>query len=178
VRFGWQQPIFFNYGLGGNVVIRNNMVYVDDRPYSTVAQYFQEATAIVGSVPRLDEQQAQQIEWMPLGVFAITSENVNASNTYLQLAVSKDGMIAGTYYNESTGAMHPIEGMVDERTQRAAWRAADGTNANIVMETGIFDLTQDEATALVHFGPDDTQVVVLVRLEEPQEQEGGAGQNL
>ncbi len=97
------------------------------------------------------------MEWMPLGVFALTAEGVNASSMYLQLAVSKEGVIAGTFYNESTGATHPVEGMVDEKTQRAVWKAADGTNANIVMETGLYNLTQDQAEVLVHFGPEKTQ---------------------
>ncbi len=150
------------------------MVYIDNRQYISTAQFFEQAAAIAASVPQLDEPQAEKVEWMPLGVFAITAENVNASSMFLQLAVSRDGMIAGTYYNETTGTVHPVEGMVDEKTQRAAWRAADGTNPNLVMETGIFNLTQDEATALVHFGPDETQTVLLVRLDEQEQPEGTA----
>ena len=121
-----------------------------------------------------DDEQAAEMEWMPLGVFAITAEGVNASSMYLQLAISKEGVIAGTFYNESTGATHPVEGMVDEKTQRAAWKAADGTNANIVMETGIYNLTQDQAELLVHYGPEQTQEALLVRLEESKRPESGA----
>jgi hypothetical protein len=44
------------------------------------------------------------------------------------LAVSKEGIIAGTFYNESTGTTHPVEGMVDEETQRAIWKAANSLN--------------------------------------------------
>jgi hypothetical protein len=61
--------------------------------------------------------------------------------------------------------------MVDEQTQRAAWRAVDGTNANVIMETGLFNLTQDQAPALVHFGPEQTQNVLLVRLDETERPE-------
>ena len=105
---------------------------------------------------------------MPLGVFALTAEGVNASSMYLQLAVSKEGVIAGTFYNESTGTTHPVEGMVDEETQRAIWKAADGTNPDLVMETGIYNLTQDQADVLVHFGPEQTQTALLVRLDESE----------
>ena len=93
---------------------------------------------------------------------------LNASSMYLQLAVSKEGVIAGTFYNESTGTTHPVEGMVDEETQRAVWKAADGTNPDLVMETGIYNLTQDQAEVLVHFGPEQTQTVLLVRLDETE----------
>jgi hypothetical protein len=176
VVFAWPQPIYYRYGTGGNVYYQNNMVYIDNRQYATAAQYYQEAVTIATSAPKLDEQQAEKVEWMPLGVFAITAEKVNASSMYLQLAISKDGMISGTFYNESTGAVHPIEGMVDQATQRAAWKAADGSNANVVMETGIYDLTEDEASMLIHFGADQTQTAVLVRLDEQQRPEEDAGQ--
>jgi hypothetical protein len=93
---------------------------------------------------------------------------------YLQLAISKEGVIAGTFYNESTGATHPVEGMVDENTQRSVWKAADGSNADIVMETGLYNLTQDQAEVLVHYGPDQTQEALLVRLEESERPESAA----
>ncbi len=38
------------------------------------------------------------------------------------------------------------------------------------METGIFNLTQDQTEALVHFGKDKTQKSLMVRLKEPQEE--------
>jgi hypothetical protein len=112
---------------------------------------------------------------MPLGVFALTSEGVNASSMYLQLAISKEAVIAGTFYNETTGAMHPVEGMVDDATQRAAWRAADDTNQDIVMETGVYNLTNEQADLLVHFGPETTQTWKMVRLDESQMPEELAG---
>jgi hypothetical protein len=109
------------------------------------------------------------MEWMPLGVFAVTQDDVNATNMLIQLAVNKDGLIGGTFYNESTEVAHPLEGMVDQTTQRAAWRAADGTNENIVMETGIFNLTEDEVSVLVHFGPETTQTWTMVRVDPPED---------
>ena len=98
----------------------------------------------------------------------MSSEGVNASHMYLQLAVTKDGVISGTFYNETTGAVHPVEGIVDRKTQRAVWRAADGTNKDIVMETGIYNLTQDQTDVLVHFGPEKSQTWKLVRLKESE----------
>jgi len=162
----WTTPIYYTYRPGSTVYYENNVVYVNGQQYDSAA-YYNEA-AELASVP--DEHAGDQ-EWLPLGVFAITAEGVNASSMYLQLALSKNGVIGGTFYNESTGATHAIEGMVDEQTQRAAWKAADGTNADIVMETGVFNLTQDQAPVLVHFGPEQTQNVLLVRLDESERPE-------
>jgi hypothetical protein len=92
----------------------------------------------------------------------------------VQLAVSKEGIIAGTFYNGTTDEGRPIEGMVDQESQRAAWKLADGTNPEVVMETGIYNLTQEETSALVHFGPEKTQTWLMVRLPEAQgENQGG-----
>jgi hypothetical protein len=56
---------------------------------------------------------------------------------------------------------------VDKKSQRAAWTFADGKDTNIVMETGINNLTQDQTEALFHFGKDITQQWLMVRLQEP-----------
>ena len=167
--YRWANPIYYRYGSGGNVYYENNVVYVNGEQYGSAEQYYNEASQLA-VVP---EDHAGDQEWMPLGVFALTAEGVSASSMYIQLALSKSGVIAGTFYNESTGATHAIEGMVDEKTLRAAWKAVDGTNANVVMETGLFNLTQDQAPLLVHFGPEQTQNVLLVRLEESEQPESG-----
>ncbi len=123
---------------------------------------------IATNLPEVTEDQAEQIEWLPLGVFALSDES-GESNSVLQLAVSKEGVITGSYYNEDTNVSRPIEGTVDKKTQRAAWTFADGEDTDIVMETMIYNLTEDKTTALVHFGPDQTQEWSLIRLEEPED---------
>jgi len=142
---------------------------VDGQSYATSEEYYDQAVSLVESTPAADDQAEENEDWMPLGVFAITGDEVNAANMYLQLAVRKDGAIGGTFYNKTTGVDHPLEGMVDQSTQRACWMAADGSNTDIVMEAGIFNLTKDKAEALIHFGPDQTQTVTLVRMDEPAE---------
>jgi hypothetical protein len=100
-------------------------------------------------------------------VFAISQDKATDSNMLLQLAVNKQGVIQGTYYNTATDIARPVKGMVDKQTQRAAWTFADGKNTDIVMETGIYNLTQDQAEALIHFGKDKTQQWMMVRLPQP-----------
>lgn len=143
-------------------------MYVNGEEHGSAEQYYDEATQIAASVPETTEEQAAEDDWMPLGVFALTEEGVNATNMYLQLAVRKDGLIGGTFFNESTGVSHPVEGMVDEKTQRAAWKAADDSNKDVVMETGIYNLSEDQTSVLIHFGPEETQEALLVRLDEQE----------
>ena len=90
--------------------------------------------------------QAAQIDWLPLGVFAISRDGVADNNVLVQLAVTKDGVIGGTIFNQLTGASFPIQGMVDKQTRRAAWTYTDDMGAQIVMESSIFNLTQPAAT--------------------------------
>jgi hypothetical protein len=165
----WSQPVYYQYGSGGNVYYQDNTVYVNGEEYGSAEQYYTDTSQVAESVPEMTDEEAEQLEWMPLGVFAITAEGVNASSMFLQLAVSKEGIIAGTFYNESTDVTHPVEGMVDEKTQRAVWRAADGTNDDLIMETGIYNLTKESAEVLIHFGPEQTQEALLVRMEEPEQ---------
>jgi hypothetical protein len=86
---------------------------------------------------------------------------------FLQLAVSKEGVIGGTYQNTDTDSAENVEGMVEKASQRAVWTIGD--NKDTVFETGIYNLTEDETPVLVHFGPEQTQQWLLVRLEEPEE---------
>jgi len=168
IAHSWTAPIYYRYGTGGNVYYQDNTVYIDNEPYCTADQYYQQAVNIAASEPEMAPEEAEKVEWLPLGVFALTQEGVNTTTMYLQLAVSKSGIISGTFYNETTGATHPVEGMVDEATQRAAWKSADESNPDIVMETGLYNLTEDQATLLVHFGPEQTQQWLMVRLDESQ----------
>ena len=43
------------------------------------------------------------------------------------------------------------------------------------METSIYNLTQPEATGLVHYGPTDMRVIELVRLQQPGNESSPAG---
>jgi hypothetical protein len=64
-----------------------------------------------------------------------------------------------------------LKGKVDKKTQRAVWTFGDGKNTDIIMETGLFNLTQDQTEALVHFGNEKTQQWLLVRLDQPKDDE-------
>jgi hypothetical protein len=120
------------------------------------------------------------MEWAPLGVFAVIRDANNQSQQRtLQLAVNRDGVLTGTYFNNEKNQAHPVTGMVDKHTQRAAFAFADGELPQAVFETSIFNFTKPESTMMVHFGPQSsgTEVWHLVRLERPEASEGPS-QNL
>ncbi|WP_158264971.1 hypothetical protein [Blastopirellula marina] len=161
--WSWSQPVVYDYGT--NVVYRDNYVYVNDQQYASADQYYQQADTIAQSVPQ--DADPAKVDWMPLGVFAVCQQDGADTGMLIQLAVSKEGILAGTFYNDATDAGRPLQGMVDKTTQRAAWKFADGKNEDIVMETAVYNLTQDDATALVHFGQERTETWIMVRLPEP-----------
>jgi hypothetical protein len=161
-------PRYYAYGNGGNVYYENNVVYVDGQAAGTPEQYAQQSTALVAAAPA----QVTDTEWLPLGAFALTREGVDDSQAMLELAVNKQGVLAGTYYNEATAVSRSLKGKLDQTSQRAALGFADGKNAEVVLETGIYNLTQDEAPALLHQGPERSTPVLLVRLQAPADNVG------
>jgi hypothetical protein len=90
---------------------------------------------------------------------------------FVQLAVSKQGIIAGSFTNSATSTEKSLEGMVDKQTQRAAWTEVGRTRP--IMETGVSNLTQETVPALMHYADGTTQQWLLVRLEAPE----GSGQS-
>ena len=60
----------------------------------------------------------------------------------------------------------PIYGSVDKKTQRAAWTVGD--KKNVTYEAGFANLTKNETTMLVHFGKDQPQQFILVRVEQSE----------
>jgi hypothetical protein len=157
------EPIYYDYGT--TVVYQGDTVYMDGEPTVTADQYAQQATQLAdagrAAKPPADE------EWQPLGVFALVQgEETNSSNIF-QLAINKQGVIRGNYYNALTDTTEPVYGSVDPKTQRAAWTVADRKTP--VYEAGVANLTQDETTILVHFAKDNTQQFTFVRIPQPED---------
>ena len=145
----------------------DDSVYYGDQVVATAEEYAEQAETIATSAPEVAPDQA---EWMPLGVFALTPDGQKSGpdpTLFVQLAISKEGIIAGTFNNTATNQTQPIEGMADKTSQRAAWTVAGKTRP--IMETGIVNLTENTAPALVHFADGQTQQWLMVRLEEPAE---------
>lgn len=106
-------------------------------------------------------------EWMPLGVFAIGPDVDQAANAniFLQLAINRQGDLAGTYYNSSTNQSYPVEGTVDSESQQVYWRQANEITAPVIT-TGLYNLTQEVADIQLTFPNGVIQNWTLVRVLE------------
>ena len=168
----WSQPVYYDYGQGGNVTYADNSVYVNNQPIATAEEFAQSASQLATVAPPPSEAEAEKAEWLALGTFVVSSgkKDLNPTRT-VQLAVNKQGVVSGTLYNSETDQAQTVQGQVDKQTQRVAFRV--GSSNDIVVETGIYNLTKDEAPALIHFGKDRVENYLLVRLKQPDEQSGG-----
>lgn len=151
-----------DYDYGSSVVYQDNNVYVDGVDSGTAEQYATQATTIADKGQQANPPPEQ--EWKPLGVFALVQGDDKNSNNVFQLAVNKDGIIRGNYFDGLLDATSPVYGSVDRNTQRAAWTI--GKKNDRVFETGVYNLTKPETSVLVHFGTQKTQQWMLVRVEQ------------
>ncbi|MFO1092294.1 MAG: hypothetical protein U0992_03140 [Planctomycetaceae bacterium] len=166
----WAQPVYYDYGEGGNVTYVNNTVYVGGEEVATADEFAMSAMDLATVEPPQSDEQAETTEWMPLGTFTISTNEQDVDPTRIvQLAVSKEGVISGTLYNIQTDEAQAIQGQVDKETQRVAFRL--GESESVVAETGLYNLTQDEAPLHVHFGTERTENYLLVRMEYPEDEE-------
>ena len=165
--FGWGSGYSeTTYAYGDNIYYSDDQVYYGDQSVATAEEYASQAAAIADSAP--ENLNPQNSEWLPLGVFAVTQDREStgpAPTLFMQLAVNKEGVIGGTLSNQATGETQNVEGMIDKKSQRAAW-CVEGKSWPVV-ETGLSNLTKETFPALLHFSDGQTQQWLLVRLEEP-----------
>ena len=163
------QPYYYDYG--SSVVYQGDTVYVSGEPVGTTEVYSQQAAAIAqagnaAAAPAQADANAAPDSWQPLGVFAMVQGQESSSFNIFQMAINKQGVIRGNYYNALTDSTTPIYGSADKTSQRAAWTVGDKKTP--VYEAGIANLTKDETTMLVHFGEGKSQQFTLVRVEKPE----------
>lgn len=171
--WGWTEPVYYDYGDGdgGNVVYQNQDVYVNGQDVGTGTEYAQSAADLATVDPQQAKATPADNDWMALGTFAVITSEKDADPTrILQLAVDRQGIISGTMHNGSTNQSYVVQGRVDKETQRVAFTIGD--KSDVVMETGIYNLTQPQTPVLVHYGTDRTENYLLVRLDPPTSAEG------
>ena len=159
------QPVVYDYG--STIVYEGDQVIYNGEPVATAEEYTQQAIQIAAQ--GVEAKPADKEEWTPLGVFGMVQGDEQDANKIFQLAINRDGILRGNYYDALSDTTVPVYGAVDRKSQRAAWTVGD--RKDTVYETGIGNLTEPETTMLVHFGKDRTQQWTLVRLEKPQNQE-------
>jgi hypothetical protein len=158
------EPVYYDYG--ETVVYSGDTVVINGTTEVPAEQYAQQAADLAttgkdATVARVAD------DFQPLGVFALVQDGAEKATNLFQLAVSKEGIIRGNYYNALTDATEPVYGSVDKTTQRAAWTVGDRKLP--VYEAGIANLTKEETTVLVHIGKDKPpRQVIFVRIEKPE----------
>ena len=152
------------------------------QPIATAAEYYQSAadlaetgeqadipseTPPANADPQTTPSNTADAQWLPLGVFEALQPDQKSSKMTFQIAVNKDGIVRGNYFNTGDKNAKPIAGAVDKKTQRITWVVQD--KDKIIFDTGLYNLTKDETTVLVHFSKDKTEQWTLVRLKQPQQ---------
>jgi hypothetical protein len=158
-------PIYYEYGPNGNVVYRNDEVYVNGGSAGTTDAYTKSAIALAnsGATTASDDQPS---EWLPLGTFAVLQhDGDNKPSQTLQLAMDKNGNISGVLFDLTKDTSTPVRGSLDRKTQRVAFDL--GAKSGLVAETGIYNLTKDKVALLVHKGNEKPQTYTLVRFQSP-----------
>ena len=163
--YGNVNPVYYNYGT--NVVYNEGNVYVNGQDAGSQQQYYEQASTLAATGSQAPDTGDQQ--WLPLGVFALTQEGADTSNQILQLAVDKAGTLRGNFTDKSTNQTQQVSGAVDKQKQTAAWTV--GENTTTVYQTGLYNLTKEQAPCLVHEGNDKTEQLLLVRLQKPKDSE-------
>jgi hypothetical protein len=105
---------------------------------------------------------------LPLGVYTLAPRDQKESTASVRLALSKDGVLRGIYYDSLGHQGHPIRGAVDKKTQRVAWTVGD--NKHVVFHTTLANLTQDRGALAVRDPNGQRHAWTIARFEKhPQE---------
>lgn len=163
------QPVV--YDPGTTVIYEGDTYYINGQPAGSAVEARQNAIQL--ATPELEElpvpepaAEGEAEQWLPMGVWALTQVEQGDATMFMQLSVDKEGIVAGAYKNVLTGDEQPIVGRLDKETQRVAWHV--GENTGTVYETGFSGFENDVVSIFVHFGEDQTQNWLLVRLPSPE----------
>jgi hypothetical protein len=152
------------YDYGDTITYNNNNVYYGAAPVATTTEYYDQAQQLASSG---DTKPLKDLNWKPLGVYALSQSSSTNSNIVFQLAIDKNGDVAGNYYNELSNEVLPVKGKLDKKNQRVAFTV--GSNTGVVYDTGLGNLLSAQAPCLVHFSAKRTEQWMLVRLQQPSQ---------
>ncbi len=102
-------------------------------------------------------------KFLSLGVFSVAPKDQTEASAMLHLAVNKDGILRGSYYDLLSNQEHDIEGAIDKTTQRAAWTVAP--HGEVVFETSLKELTEETGPLAVFYENGETRQWTLARYE-------------
>lgn len=156
------------YDYGNNITYEEDGVYVNGENTGSADQYYDQASTLAATGTAAEAP--ADGDWLPLGVFALSKAEEPTSDVTIQLAINKEGVIRGNYTDTKTNTSQVIKGSADKATQKVAFTVGDNTTN--VIETGLYNLTKDEAPVLIHLGKEKTEQWLMVRLENPDAAKG------
>ncbi|MEM7146139.1 MAG: hypothetical protein AAF591_13455 [Verrucomicrobiota bacterium] len=153
----------FVYDYDYTIFYQTAVVYADAQPVSAYEIYLDLVSPFAN---KNEPASAEPPAWHSLGTWAISTDPDQAEpNMLMQLAVSRDGFIAGAYYNTTSDNTQLITGSVDFETQRVTFRI--GSMKSAILEAGLDSFTRDQAPLWAHFNNGNIQTWLIARLDPP-----------
>jgi hypothetical protein len=161
-------PVAYDYGT--TVCYEDDGVYVQGENVGSPEEYAQQASDLAseGATAKVSDD----AEWRPLGVYALARDGETNPSIFMSLAIDKDGILRGTYYDAVSDSTTNMAGKVDKKTQKAAWTIGDKKTP--VYEAGLANLTKDQTTILVHRDGGKVEQLLLVRVDDQAAAESAA----
>lgn len=162
IAYDWGDPFYYDYGY--NPYYEDDVIFFNEEPVSSYEDYVASAQELASVPDPTDEE----TDWESLGTWALsTNRDHSDSQMMIQLVLSPEGLVSGTYYHAGTDNTQRIHGSVDHESQRISFIIGD--KSTTILETGLANLTKDEAPLWVHFtDAGNTQTWLLARLESPE----------
>ncbi len=159
----YAEPVTYDYTDEG-VYANGKQVVVDDE-YSKQARELAAAGAQLLQ-QKVDAQEADKLEWLPLGVFALCKTQDGDPTMFLQLAISREGIVAGSFANTTNNENLSVQGGADRESTRLAITIGD--QDDVVVETALYNVTEKQSSALVHYQDGTRENWLLVKMPDPQ----------
>jgi hypothetical protein len=102
-------------------------------------------------------------QFLPLGVYALAPQGHSDATAVVQLSVTKDGILRGSYCDLVSDQGQTIYGAIDKQSRNAAWTI--GTDGRTVFETTLDNLTQANGQISLQFPDGDVKQFTLARFE-------------
>jgi len=161
-------PVAYDYG--STICYQDDGVYVQGSRVGTAEEYADQAALLAAQGAADKKVPADDDEWRPLGVFALARSEETDPNAFMSLALDKEGLVRGSYYDAVSDTSQNITGKVDKKTQRAAWTIGDKKTP--LYDAGLSNLAQQQTMILVHREGGKVEQMLLVRVEDDAAKDG------
>jgi len=161
-------PVAYDYG--STICYQDDGVYVQGSRVGTAEEYGDQAALLAAQGAADKKVPADDDQWRPLGVFALARSEETDPSAFMSLALDKEGLLRGSYYDAVSDTSQNITGKVDKKTQRAAWTIGDKKTP--LYDAGLSNLAQQQTTILVHREGGKVEQMLLVRVEDDAAKDG------